>query len=282
MSRIALFLFSFCSLFSLQTASADRAPRGYDLLHSHPQYAFRYSAPGEPVRRGAKSERFEVRDGYCKADDCAADRLRSEIMIPTRKAKSRVGRSIWFGWSFHISQLSSELRKNGTSPQFGQWKTAAPNSPTITFIAAGGKGRGDVYVRLGDMAAKNNNVVAGAKWGFVCKRHFSVSQAMKGWVDVVMTTNFSSRSDGYIKIWVNGAQTCDYRGQIVATQSARDYAGPNHRRGIFIGSTKTWRERAGNKPIPTIVVFYDEFLVGNKRIDVDTRMREAAGLPAKD
>lgn len=267
---------------SFHNAYADRAPKGYELLQSNPKYSFRYSRPGEPVRRGKTSERMELRDGFCRGTDCSEDRLRSEIRIPHRQAKARVGKDIWFGWSFRVAQFSSDLRKVGVYPFLGQWKTAPENSPTVYFIMGGGKGAGDVYVSLGDMARRHNNMVAGAKWGHVCRKIFSIEQAKRQWVDIVLNTNFSSGADGYLKVWINGKLACSYSGQIVATRSSNDYRGPNHRRGIYIGNTSRWRAKRGSEPIPTVVVYYDEFLSGKTRGEVDTRMREAAGLPPKD
>jgi hypothetical protein len=61
----SLFVFVIGLSFSIQSASVDGAPHGYDLVHTHSKYTFRYSVAGEPVRRGNKSERFEVGDAYC-------------------------------------------------------------------------------------------------------------------------------------------------------------------------------------------------------------------------
>ena len=76
-------------LIAQNPAMADRAPRGYTLLQSNPTHSFRYSQPGEPVRRGKLSERFEIRDGFCYGTDCARDRLRSEIRFPKNRDVSK-------------------------------------------------------------------------------------------------------------------------------------------------------------------------------------------------
>lgn len=262
-------------------AIADRAPRGYSLLQSNPNHSFRYSQLGEPVRRGKLSERFEIRDGFCYGTDCARDRLRSEIRFPKNRDISKIGQDSWFGWSFRVESFSADLRKIGVYPFLGQWKTAPENSPTLYLIMGGGGGSGSVYLSLGDMARKNNNYVAGAKHGHVCKNMFTIDQAKRQWIDIVINTNFSDKNDGYVNAWVNGRLACKYKGQIVATKTAQDYR-PNHRRGIYIGNMKRWRSAKGQTPLPSVVVYYDEFLMGKSREEVDTRLREAAGLPAKD
>lgn len=262
-------------------AQADRAPRGYQLLQSNPEHSFRYSEPGEPVRRGKVSERFEIRDGFCYGTDCARDRLRSEIRVPKNRDKTKIGQDTWFGWSFRVEKFSPELRRVGVYPFLGQWKTAPENSPTVKLIMGGGGGAGSVYLSLGDMARQNNQVVAGAKWGHICKNMFTIDQAKRQWIDIVINTNFSDKTDGYVKAWINGRLACNYKGQVVATKTSQDYR-PNHRRGIYIGNMSRWRAANGDKPLPPVIVYYDEFLIGKSREEVDTRMIEARGGPAVD
>ena len=269
------------SLTAQKPAMADRAPRGYELLQSNPDHSFRYSQPEEPVRRGKVSERFEIRDGFCYGTDCAPDRLRSEIRVPKNRDKTKIGQDTWFGWSFRIEKFSPALRRGGVYPFLGQWKTAPENSPTLKFIMGGGGGSGSVYLSLGDMARQNNQVVAGAKWGHVCKNMFTIDQAKREWIDIVINTNFSDKTDGYVKAWVNGRLACNYKGQVVATKTSQDYR-PNHRRGIYIGNMKRWRSAKGAELLPPVIVYYDEFLMGRSRDEVDTRLREAAGLRPKD
>lgn len=263
-------------------AQADRAPRGYQLLQSNPNHSFRYSQSSEPVRRGKRSERFEIRDGFCYGTDCARDRLRSEIRIPKNRDRVLKGQDTWFGWSFRVESFSSQLRRDGVYPFLGQWKTAPENSPTLYLVMGGGGGSGSVYLSLGDMAKRNNQVVSGAKWGHVCKNLFTIEQAKKQWIDIVINTNFSDKSDGYVRAWISGRLACDYKGQIVATKTSEDYLGPNHRRGIYIGNMSRWRAANGDKPLPPVIVYYDEFLIGKSREEVDTRMIEARGDPAVD
>ena len=98
----------------------------------------------------------------------------------------------------------------------------------------------------------------------------------------MVNTNFSTTEDGYLKVWVDGKLKCDYKGQLVATTKKRRYPGPNHRRGIYVSYTKRWDKKQPNKPKPTMVVYYDEFLVGKSRLEVDTRMREKQGYSPKD
>lgn len=67
---------------------SDRAPRGYQLNETPHSHGFRYTKPGEPVRRGERAERFEVRHGDCGGTDCGAPRYRSEIRISKSRTMS--------------------------------------------------------------------------------------------------------------------------------------------------------------------------------------------------
>ena len=262
---------------------AEKAPRGYEHLMSPHKHAFSYSRPGEPVRRGQRSERFELRNGDCRGSDCKNDRLRSEIREPKRKSSARINKDVWYGWSFLVAKSPNNPGRDGRLyPFFGQWKTGPDNSPTISFTQSDHGSRDVVFVSLGDMSRHGNGSVAGHKHGNVCKGIFSIASAKRGWIDIVMNTNFATNSAGYLRVWVNGQLKCNYKGQIVANKPSSGYSGPNHRRGIYVGNTKRWKTKYGNAPVPTWIVFYDEFLVGRSREEVDTRLRENAGLPPKD
>ena len=264
-------------------AYAEKAPRGYEHLMSPHNHAFRYSEAGEPVRRGKRSERFELRDGDCQSTDCQNDRLRSEIREPKRRSSAKIDSDIWYGWSFLVAKSPKNPGRNGRLyPFFGQWKTGPNNSPTITFMQSDHGGKDVVFVSLSDMSRHNDGSVSGHKHGNVCKDIFSINTAKRDWVDIVVNTNFSTNSSGYIRVWVNGKLKCNYKGQIVASKPSYGYSGPNHRRGIYVGNTKRWKAKHGNAPVPTWIVFYDEFLVGASREDVDTRLREKSGFPPKD
>ena len=270
-------LFSICIGLAMP-AAADTAPRGYQLNETPHKHGFRYTKSGEPVRRGRVAERFEVRNGDCGGSDCRAPRYRSEIRLSKSQTQARVGQDIWYGWSFYNESIPAFPDNVNLMPVMGQWKMGGDNLPIFKLTYHGG--RKAIEVQLDDMTRAKG-------WG-KAQRHGHVCSliglnATKGrWTDFVVNTNFSTQSDGYLRIWVNGNLKCDYKGPLVATTSTRLYPGPNHRRGIFVSFTKRWDKLKGKAPKPTMVAYYDEFLVGRSREDVDTRLRAKSGLPAKD
>jgi hypothetical protein len=276
----------------------EPVPEGYERLFTQTSYGFRPSGPGEPVRRGLKSERFELRLGDCDGSDCAGGRARTEIREIVSEAKAALNKDIWYGYSFLNVNVGSVTKATSPSAVFGQWKMDGDLPPVfrISQLAAGesnfaacdpsvcspmGSTTDDVVVELEDMhiargwgAAQNN--------GAVC-RLFNM-QAMAGkWVDLVVNTNFATDSNGYLRVWVNGELRCNYFGGLVSPQSFFTNANvPTHRRGIFAASTKRWGAQQTGSSVPNMTVYYDEFLVGKTRADVDTRLREANSAAAKD
>lgn len=274
--------------------SAGDLPDGYQRFFSPSEHAVRGSVPGEPTRRGATSERYELRDGDCGGSDCGAPRYRAEIRETSPKA--RLNTDTWYGWSFLNETIPGFSADNALRVVVGQWKLPGEAPAAIRFVQTGSgeatarscapsicspsaSSGADVAVQLPDVAAQRGWGTA-QNAGHVC-RLFDMSQSRGQWVDIVMNTNFATTDAGYLRIWVNGELRCDYRGPIVATVPSGATA-PEHRRGIFASYTERWDRTYPGRPKPTLVAYYDEFLVGTSRGAVDTRALEAAGRPPVD
>lgn len=273
-----------------------KPPKGYELLFSPAPHAFRFSAPGEPVRRGKVSERFELRDGDCGGTDCDNSRYRSEIREVPGKVKARIGKDIWYGWSFYNESVGTVTRDTTLGAVFGQWKVEG-DRPPVFRLAQTVPGAGDwatcnpaicnpvsgptpdVVVELEDMSTTYGWGVD-QNFGKICQL-FSLAENRGKWVDIVVNTNFAAGPDGYLRVWINGQLKCNYYGQLVSSGEAGD-RGPGIRRGIFGSYTKRWDETQGDSPKPTLVVFYDEFLTGAARDRVDPGLRELSALRPKD
>ena len=269
-------------------------PAGFELLYSPAPHAFRYSTTPEPVRRGAVSERYELREGDCGGSDCGNFRARAEITQIKERVTARLNRDIWLGWSFFNDNIRSVSRETSLGTVVGQWKLDGEQPAIFRLIQTplgegdwttcnpavcnrGGLSTDDVVVQLDEMRQA-------ARWGAaqntgnIC-RLWGMQAQMGRWVDIVVNTNFGTDGYGYLRIWINGEMRCNYTGQLVSAERARTLAlGPTHRRGIFNSYTQRWTQFQGAAPKPTLVVHYDEFLSGLSRADVDTRLREASGI----
>jgi hypothetical protein len=282
-------------------AAAPRAPalpKGYTRLYSPAPHAFRYSALGEPVRRGRLSERFELREGDCGGSDCGNARARAEIVQDRALTTARLDRDIWYGWSFYNASIAPVTRETSLGTVLGQWRLEG-DQPSIFRLVQVAKGEGDmprcdprvctpggaatddVMLELDEMA-QARGWGAAQNGGRIC-RLFSLEANRGRWVDIVVNTNFGTDSYGYLRVWVNGELRCNYQGQLVSARAARGQSpGPTDRRGIFTSYTERWTKAFGARPKPTLIAYWDEFRSGPSRADVDPRLREAQGLPPAD
>ena len=131
-------------------------------------------------------------------------------------------------------------------------------------------------MQLGDMRKHGEMTNKPNMWGQVC-RLFSMTENKNKWVDIIINTNFSDKDDGYLNIWINDVKRCEYKGKITVTKDFSKYSGPNHRRGIYVSSTKKWDTNHTSQTKPTFVAYYDEFRVGKSREEVDIRIIEKNG-----
>jgi hypothetical protein len=279
-------------------ARAPVIPKGYERLYSPAPYAFRFSTAGEPVRRGTRAERFELREGDCGGSDCGKARARAEIAQDKATTTARLDRDIWYGWSFYNASIGAVTREQSLGTVLGQWKLEGdqPSSFRLVQVAAGegdlarcdprfctkgGAADDDVMLELDEMA-QAGAWGAAQNQGRIC-RLFDLAANRDRWVDIVVNTNFGTDSYGYLRVWVNGELRCNYQGQIVSAKAAAARVpGPTNRRGIFTSYTERWTKAFGARPKPTLIAYYDEYLSGTSRADVDTRLREARGVPPVD
>ncbi|WP_226781744.1 heparin lyase I family protein [Oceaniglobus trochenteri] len=275
--------------------ATNSLPRGHDLLFSPHAHAFRFVTPPEPVRRGKRGERYELRDGDCGGSDCSNPRYRSEII--SKEPVGRVGHDAWYGWSFRNGTIPSFSERNALRLVLGQWKLSGTAPPAFRLVQIGldegnwqrcdptvcrptNDRRADVVIQLVDVS-RHLGWTRQQNDGHIC-RLFSMADARSQWMDIVVNTNFSAGPDGYLRAWVNDVQKCDYRGPVVATFGDGVGDRATVRRGIFASFTERWDASEGARPKPTMVAYYDEFSVGTTREDVDLRLREGSGAPAVD
>lgn len=278
----------------LPEPKVEAAPDGYIRLLSPAKHNFQiaHARAGDPVRSGASSERFELREGDCGGNDCLEPRSRAEIRVKDDASLDRIGQDIWYGYSFYNATVPSFRQDNSLRLVFGQWTVGGSHRPIFRFIQLGqdegnfagcdpavcagpNTTHGDVVVQLADIAEANG-------WGkpqndgYVC-RLFDMVKQRGQWVDITLNTNFSAGADGYLKIWVNGQMVCDYSGPLSSQASLQAATDPHHRRGIFSSYNKRWSASTQNADQPHLIVFYDEFRSGTSFSEVDVRHRLVFG-----
>lgn len=291
---IAAVLFGIAVLSGCQTPQTDQylPPEGYERLFSPQPHNFRRGLKelGDPVRLGATSERFELRNGDCGGADCVNPRARAEIQISNAANQARIGEDIWYGWSFYNATVPSFTEENSLRLVFGQWSVGGEQRPIFRLIQLG-KGEGDfdkcdprfcveTLSSRGDIVLQLEDVAKSTRWGdaqnngYIC-RLFDMTEQRGKWVDLVVNSNFSTGSDGYLRVWVDGQLACNYSGPLVSRESAGTGMAPRDRRGIFSSWDKRWRKATGDARKPSLIVYYDEFKVGKSLADVDVRYSTA-------
>ncbi|MCC1494897.1 heparin lyase I family protein [Cognatishimia sp. F0-27] len=277
----------------------DGVPAGYERFYSPAAHNVQagLASRGDPVRRGERSERYELRDTDCGGTDCGNPRQRAEIRLTERANPARIGQDTWYGWSFFNLNVPGYSREESLRLVFGQWTMGGGAAPILRLIQLGrGEGHWDACdrrycsgpsVAAGDIALQLEDMHQANDWGkrendgYVC-RLFDMASNRGRWVDLVMRTNFSAGPDGYVQVWVNDVLKCDYRGPLVSAESLALGDTPEHRRGVFSSYTERWDTRRGGQVKPRKIVYYDEFAIGQSRREVDVRLRETLGLPALD
>jgi hypothetical protein len=274
-------------------------PDGYNRLFSPMPHNYRrgLAEAGDPVRLGATSERFELRDGDCGGTDCTTPRARAEIQQSNKENPARIGESIWYGWSFYNASIPSFVKENSLRLVFGQWKVGGQQLPIFRLIQLG-KGEGgfkncdpsfcvETTASRGDVVVQLEGIAKSTRWGdaqnngYIC-RLFDMADQSGKWVDLTVNTNFSPGSDGYLRVWVNGDLACNYSGPLVSIDSAKVGAFPQHRRGVFSSWDKRWLKATGNARKPSLIVYYDEFRIGKSMAEVDVRIRAAKSAKLGD
>ncbi|MCH2249590.1 MAG: polysaccharide lyase [Cognatishimia sp.] len=248
------------------------------------------------ARRGDHSQRFEIRHGDCGQSrgysDCENDRGRVEQVERPKASFSRRGSGTWYGYSIFVpadfvsldpgSTSLSQVKITGHS--FPLWKITLTNRPFVLF------GDGSTC-RIGSLASwtgRWNDITVYSHTGtssdgpfFLLYKDGRLICSMN--TPILPREAYGERVEPYFKYGIYSSFVSRYlrpraTGNVNAQESSTTYSnGRSSRNTVAFPFRYDW-----GVELPTHVVFYDEMLVGNRREDVDVRMREAAGLPPVD
>ncbi|MBX4862242.1 hypothetical protein HJA86_20045 [Rhizobium bangladeshense] len=212
-------------------------------LQSAAPYAYsRSKAPD-----GTNAERFELRAGDCPKSigDCRDDRERAERSesLPA----SSLNREYWYHFSVFIPKDWPQTAPLNT--KLGQFHQK------VLFQIQDGQ-----YIfELSNPAARQANPMAPLR----PLRQIALLSAssMNGrWTDVTVNAKWSQSNDGFIQVWVNGAQKVSLRGPNVDRKAAVYF-----KYGIY----RSFVSRAKGKSLPTLVAWYRDINRGSSRESVE-------------
>ncbi len=129
--------------------------------------------------------------------------------------KTVLGQDVWYGWSFYNATVASAPRQTNMGAVFGQWKLEGESPAVFRLIQIPAEGAApDVVIQLDDVSTAGN-WGAERNFGNICPL-FNLNAERGRWVDLVVNTNFSPDDNGYLRVWVNGVQKCNYYGRLIA------------------------------------------------------------------
>ena len=152
-------------------------------------------ADGHPVRSGEKSMRFEVRSGDCSWarvgwNDCAKYRERRE-----KKQNGYNRGERWYAWSIYLPQDFPVIWQ--AINVLGQFHNENHYQPPFMFQI---QGEADVktkkfteYYTIRSLGGSHGNY-----------RLIDLEEMRGAWSDFLIHANWSTREDGFFRVYVNG------------------------------------------------------------------------------
>ena len=209
---------------------------------------------GHPVRAGDKSIRFELRYGDCGKDkapgkwsDCKNDRQRHELSGERFKGK------VWYAYSIFLPKdFKSVYPVKSAMAQFhqkGSW-------PSLMFQ----------FTDLGYYADRQLGYQTQEM-----KKLLEVKDMIGKWNDILIYGNFTSKENGFYKVWVNDKLKYKYNG--ATTGGKESY----FKFGIYHTKISVWPMYNPNDPFPTQIVYYDEIRAGKSRESVTKNLNRDKG-----
>ena len=223
---------------------------------------FRYiTAKDElPIRAGWRAERIEVRPGDCFKGDCFRSPVferveRNEHPFKNESVAVVEGDTVWYGWSFYFPSNTPEL----SWAFIAQFHEHSPHfNPSWALL----KRRGRPLCLLHDMNLTREWDCN--PWTELPHQHVSGTYPIiphdefyDRWYDMVVQAHWSSKEDGFFRMWVNGVMVMDRNG-----------ANYYHDAELMIFKYGIYRIAHNQENVG----YFDEIRMGRSREEVDILM----------
>lgn len=264
------FIATFASAMVLSGCLATGAPLGSTVedlasLKSHNQTVV--TAEQGPVKAGKLSQRFELRKGECRAEDCWTDRERTE---KTTSIEMPYGSDNWLSWYFYVPEDATYPKYISTTVgQIYGWNKA-PNWRPLAMVMISGNVVQTQWIQsslLRDNSGENGSRYASN--GFV-EWAGKLSDLRGKWNQVVIHVD-TTLDAGILQIYLNGKLVNEVKNPVQAT-------GFQHF-GFKYGLYRSFISQEKG-PMPTSVIYYDEMRFGHTREEVDDILNPS--LPVVD
>jgi hypothetical protein len=216
-------------------------------------YDHSFSIVNSPKLPGRKSLKVRLK-GWEKNDPCkdhTVGKSRSEIRFAkdTPVGAFPEGKEFWIGWNMFFPKdfsnksgriIVSQIIESGPGPE-------------MSFLAGDGKLEIErIWTEKTHKSSKDK------KRDKIYKEKLPLDR----WVNVVMNLKRSRKSDGFIKIWIDGKLVADVKGQnVIRDAYARHVKGPYFKTGAYFGPEKRKTE---------YVVYFDEVRIATGNANYKT------------
>ena len=172
-------------------------PAGDHLLHIVKR------SDGYPVRLGEESLKFEVREGDAWASDVEINgvprnRERSEMIICCMKGK------LWHTWSIFLPKDFPNIFPAKTA--LGQFHNEGDNPVEFQF---------NNYANRSDPKKSGGYWVLPAETisSHIATKILDQKDMLGKWNDILINSKFTHKKDGFLKVWVNGKLSYEFKGR---------------------------------------------------------------------
>jgi len=172
-------------------------PAGDHLLHIVKK------SDGYPVRLGKESLRFEVRAGDSWASDVEINgvprnRERSEMIICCMKG------NLWHTWSIFLPKDFPNIFPAKTA--LGQFHNEGDNPVEFQF---------NNYANRSDPKKSGGYWVLPAETisSHIATKILDQKDMLGKWNDILVNSKFTHKKDGFLKVWVNGKLSYEFKGR---------------------------------------------------------------------
>ena len=247
-----------------------------DTMNKH-QIQIVNAEDGHPVKSGTQSIRFEIREGDCSHSsgwsDCTGDRYRSELTSTKKGFRHKK----FFAWSIYLPEdfqsvdpvkvAAGQIHQYDAGPTKRDLNGMIGWSQNLQFMINNG---GYWAVRYLKTFPQESDSYSGY---FKKNAHLIDIEDMLGkWTDVVLEFKGSKKTNGIVRVWINGELKYEYIGQTNDGGTNFFKFGLYQTRVSHINYTppKPWIDgTTKNKadPYPTQVVYYDDVRTYGKSYD---------------
>ena len=97
----------------------------------------------------------------------------------------------------------------------------------------------------------------------IMKKGIKISDMKGKWTDILINVRYSRKEDGFMKVWINDKLILESLN--IKTFTPYTNKGAKLEWGIYQTGVSYWKNKNGDKPYPSMVVYFDEVNQGSSK-----------------